>query len=262
LTTTGLSEALAILQQELVNGDLELGSFTDAEIAAVTPFVSRGNRLVPLLALDALEDADRSVAIEAARASLVDRGYFVEGEPGEATDELAAILEFRSNPSAVVIVDRMSHVKDDYSLYLYGIGSAGYLCELSREDRHDFVVRSTEATVDVLIGVVDPQSDAEPRDGPQMERAGDVAPPGWEKLEAAINATHTITRLSSSRKVAPDTVEDAVVSFAAGSAGVWGYSGYSDEHGAAMYARSLSAPSIRDALAAFLGAGDIAVSLD
>jgi hypothetical protein len=44
-------------------------------------------------------------------------------------------------------------------------------------------------------------------------------------------------------------------------AACWGYSGYSNGRGVAMYARSLSRASTRDALAALLGAGDTAVSL-
>ncbi|MGA9762513.1 MAG: hypothetical protein WBQ14_08830 [Gaiellaceae bacterium] len=253
MTAEPLAVALSRLEEELASGEIELPTFKDAEIAAVTPLVPTEDRRIPLPAVDGLDETELEKAIEAARESLVERGFLREEEPEEPVDELALILEFRSSPNTIVVVDHMSQEGDDYVFYLYGIGSVGYLCEATEGDKHKFTVRSISAVADMLVDVIDPNSQAGVVDGPEFERRGEVEPPSWEKVEEAAQTTHTITRLFSSLKTAPDTVENAVVLFAAGEDGVWGYSSYADGGELTIYACSLSRESVRVAIGDFLG---------
>jgi hypothetical protein len=261
MSSSALGAALDELARQLDAGDLDLGVFDDAQIAAVTPATPATSRLVPLTVLDALDPDARESAIQAARESLVELGY-LEGDPPRAVDELAAVLELRSNPSAIVVVDHMSRSGGNFSMYLYGIGSAGYLVEAVRENEHAFRARSTSAIVAELVGLIDPRGDAAAVDSPQLERKAEQGePPGWNTFETDVAGTHTIVRMSSSRKVAPDTVEDSLVSFAGCDGSVWGYSSYVDEAGPVVAARSLSRRSIEAAVAAFLGVGLVAERL-
>jgi hypothetical protein len=220
-------------------------------------------RLVALTTLDALGADEQVRALEVARESLVQRGYLRDGDPPEAIDELAAVLELRSNPSAIVVVDHMPRIGGSSSKYLYGIGSAGYLVEAVRENEHAFTARSRKSIVDELVRLIDPRGDAAAVDSQQLERKAEQgAPPGWNAFETDVAGTHTIVRISSSRKTAPDTVEDSFVSFAACDGSVWGYSTYLDEAGPVIAARSLSRRSIEAAVASFLGVGLVAARLD
>jgi hypothetical protein len=256
-----LAGALAELGRELAETDVPLFELSDAEVAAVTPNVPAHDRLVALPALDRLPPGEREHALEEAQTRLVERGILVSAHPFEPSEELLAVLELRANPSAIVMVDRTARVGENYSMYLYGIADAGFLCEIASDDRHEFAARSIASVVDLLVDSIDPHHRAAGSDGPPLERAADDPPPdGWDELERAVAASEVIMRLSSTRKVGPDTVEDAAVTFSSGPGGVWGGSGYQTDDGRPVaYGRSLSSRSLREAVSAFVGEGMVAV---
>jgi hypothetical protein len=256
-----LAGALAELGRELAETDVPLFELTDAEVAAVTPNVPPHDRLVPLPALDRLPPAERDRALADAGTCLVERGILVSAHPFEPSEELLAVLELRAHPSAIVMADRIGRDGADYSIYMYGIGDAGFLCETAADDRHEFVARSPASVVELLLQAIDPDGRAAAADGPPLARAADEPPPdGWDELDRAVSSSDVIVRLSSTRKVDRNTVEDSTLTFSIGPKGVWAGSGYQDEAGNPIaYGRSVSTRSLRVALEAFLGEGMVAV---
>ncbi|MGA9760896.1 MAG: hypothetical protein WBQ14_00515 [Gaiellaceae bacterium] len=250
------------LEKQLKSGDIHLATFSDEDIAAVTPLIPREERSVPLSSLDELGEDELENALAAARQSLRDHGFLVEGEPDKALGELAAILEFRSDPSLLVIVEHLSRDEEDHALYLYGVGSVGYLSEVAQEGTHTFTFCSRSSTADKLADLVYSSSQSDTSDGPPLEKLNETASPGWGEFERALDAVQVITRLSSSIRIAPDTFEVNALAFAACENGVWGFAGENDEKSSAIYARALSRGSVRAAIGEFLGEDEITAPSD
>jgi hypothetical protein len=221
--------------------DLELPSFTDAELAAASDRPS----VAPLL--DTLDEPARTAAIAEGRRSLAERGYLDDDQPAE---DLRAILTIRSEPTVVAIADVLS--RDRRSLYLYGLAGAGVLTEQVEGDVHAFTLRSVESASSLLADQVDPGRRASD-DGPLMRGSNGDAPEGLEEAERAVASAERVLRLSVIVRAAAEEVQEFDVSVAAGPEGVWFVSGHRDATGESeVWARRLGRASLEVAFASLL----------
>ena len=231
----------AAVAAELGIGDLDLPSFTDAELAAASDRPS----VAPLL--EGLDEQARAAAIAEGRRSLQERG-FLEGD--EPVEDLRAILTIRSEPTFVGIADALG--RERRSLYLYGLAGVGVLTECADGDVHEFALRSVESAASLLVDEADPDGRAG-EDGPLVHGSNGDTPEGIEEAEHAIATAEHVLRLFVSVRAGPEEVQEFDVSVATGPDGVWFVSGHRDPDGEGeVWARRLGRPSLEVAFASLL----------
>lgn len=242
-----LDPRFAEMAAVLGTGDLELPSFTDAELAAASDSPS----VAPLLA--GLDDDARAAAIADGRRALAERGY-LDGE--EPVEDLRAILTIRSEPTVVAIAD--SFGRDQRSLYLYGLAGAGVLTERVEGDVHAFALRSLESAALLLADEADPGRRASD-DGPLLHGTNGDEPTGIQEAEQAVAAAEHVLRLFVTVRSGPDEVQEFDVSVASTRDGVWFVSGHRAPTGESeLWARRLGRASLEVAFASLL-AGPVVV---
>ena len=231
----------AEIAAELGIADLELPSFTEAELAAASDAPS----VAPLL--EGMDESGRSAAVAEGRRSLAERGYLEGDDPVE---DLRAILTIRSEPTVVAIADALG--RDRRSLYLYGLGGAGVLTEQVDGNVHTFALRSVESIASRLADEADPGRRASD-DGPLVHGSNGETAEGIAEAERAIAAADHILRLHVTARAGPDEVQELDVSVAAGREGVWLVSGHRSPTGESeIWARRLGRASLEVAFASLL----------
>jgi hypothetical protein len=230
---TSPAEGLAAL---LADGDVELSSFDEEELAAFTPGVDPEGRLVPLPRVDSLDGDERALALSRGLRSLLDRGFVStaahpEDEP-ELLGDYGVIMSVRLAPAFVVIADSDQDANEG-SRYLYGLGSDGVLEETPDGDgTHRFMLRSTTSAARELVMVVDPLHRST-----QDSELVTVQ----ELLDAAVADAEVVTRLYAVRRREPGRLDEWEASIAVGAGGTWVIAG--DERG--LVGRELSRSSLR-----------------
>jgi hypothetical protein len=230
---TSPADALSAL---LSDGDAELSSFDEEELAAFTPGIDAEGRLVPLPHVDSLEEEERALALSRGLRSLLDRGFVStaadpEGEP-ELLDDYGVIMSVRLAPAFVVIAD-CNRDAEERSRYFYGLGGAAVLEEAPDDDgTHRFMLRSTTSAARELLDVVDPLH--------RSTRDSELVTVREELDEALLDA-EVVTRVYAVRRREPGRLDEWEASIAVGERGTWVIAG--DETGFA--GRELSRASLR-----------------
>ena len=234
-----LAASYEVLAELLEEDDLELDSFTAAELAlAVRPEVPQ---LVPL---------EPPTDVEAAKAALAERAAW-DPDTDEPAGDLAAIASLRSAPSLLVIADALSR-GETASTYFYGIAEAGFLEERPSGDRHTFTVRSRASAARRLAELADPDGRAR-EDGEPIERRGEERPREWVKLERELERADHVLHVLAIVRSGEGTGEDVMASIASTPSGVWIVSGYEGEDAGHVRAQRCSRASLERSFAALLG---------
>lgn len=162
-------EVLAVrqeMQDESAEEALNLGSFSDEEIAAL--MFEGEDRPVPTPWLDSLEEQERELAVAMGMRSLTVRGL-VEALPLDdvsgtirqtSPPEVWALLGMRRFAQAVVVAERKTTLGTDW-IVLYGQGQDRWLAEfITAQGFHEFVLARSLDTALALLSWsgVDPEA--------------------------------------------------------------------------------------------------------
>lgn len=263
MTTTRV-ENTADLGRRLQAHDVPLGSFTDAELGAVTGPDAPEGRLVPLPHLDSLPAADRIAAMVEGHRSLRGRGLL--DQSAAPTGELATLIPIRARPRAIAIADRRAHGVASQR-YLYGAvlsADTGAIEATLEEDvdtdgTHTFTLRSGASAAQHLTEFVDPDGRAQEDDGPARLGATMAVPGSWREVDAAMASAEVVTRLFSTRpRTAPGEPRSRRASLVASPTGLLVVAGYAPRSqqpttdAAVLYAQALSRETLEELLATFV----------
>jgi hypothetical protein len=236
--------ALGRIRERLDAGPLELPSFSEEELAVITP-AERGARLVPLPALDGLDADEYEAALDRGAQRLAERGYFVDGEPA---GEAALVALGHLLPSTVTIADLFDGAgASQGSIYLFGLRDAGVLEERPAGDgEHAFALRSIAEAADLVASFLDPAG-----------RAGDDGEPqnltDAEELAARLSSPDFVGRVFTTRGTDEGPVDEDF-SVATLSDGLWLVGGASDGETTLAATRAVSRETLRELLVDLLGA--------
>lgn len=240
-------------------GDLDLGTYTDEELLAVTPDVPDALRLMPLTTLAEADEATRATALRTAVRSLVARGLVapVADEDGDSVEELevsgtlALVLDVLARPSAVTLADREAEAQQEERVW-YAVGSVAVLDhEPLPGGLHRFVLRRPDRAAGALAAFLDPHGWAD-RDGVVLVHRVDRAPPaGWERVDRATEQAQVSARVfATGRSGAASDEREALV--AAQPSGVWLLSVDGADESVVVRAVEVSAASLLAAAAAMV----------
>jgi len=211
----------------LGSGEVELGTYTDEELLAVTPHVPDDLRLVPLSTLADADEATRATALQTAVRSLVARGLVasVAGEDDdvealEVSGGLALVLDGLTAPRAVTLADRDEGAQHAERVW-YAMGTVAVLDhEPLPGGLHRFALRRADRAARALAAFLDPHGWAV-RDGEALRHRVDRPPPvGWERVDRATEQARVSARVFTTGW-SPDAAEEREALVAAGPDGVW-----------------------------------------
>jgi len=237
------------------NGDLDLPTLHDDELAALFPLAPPRALLVPLASHDGLSADERTARAVAGEESLLERGLLAEdGDGVRPTDELRAILAVRDAPQTVTLVDVVEG-DDVRSRYAYGLGGDAFvLTETVDGDEHPFALRTPAAAAAALAHEIDRDVRAAKSDGRPLVRTADDEPRSWAKVEAALAAPERTVRLFAAHRVSETEVRDLETSIVVAQTGVWVLAGEVEAAtgNGSVTARQLSRAGLEELLRSFL----------
>jgi hypothetical protein len=237
------------------DGDLELPTLSDDELAALFPLAPPRALLVPLASHDGLSADERSARAVAGEESLLGRGLLAEdGDGVRPTEELRAILAVRDAPLTVMLVDVVEG-GDVRSRYAYGLGGEAFvLTETVDGDAHAFALRTPAGAAAALADEIDRDARAAKSDGRPLVRTADDEPRSWAKVEAALAAPERTIRLFAAQRISETEVRDLETSIVVAATGVWLLAGEVDAATGkgSVTARQLSRAGLEELLRTFM----------
>lgn len=249
------------LGRRLRTSDVSLGSYTDAELGAVTGPDAPEGRLVPLPHLDNLAPAERIAAMVEGHRSLRGRGLL--DQSAAPTGDLATLIPIRARPQAIAIADRRARGVPAHR-YLYGTvldGAAEAVLEedVDTDGTHTFTLRSEASAARHLTEFVDPDGRAQEDDGPARLGTTMAVPGSWREVDAAMASAEVVTRLFSTRpRSAPGEPRSRRASLVASPTGLLVIAGYAPRSqqpatdAAVLFAQALSRDTLEELLATFV----------
>lgn len=237
------------------DGELELPSLDDDELAALAPLEPPEARLVPLATHDGLSENERAARAQLGEASLLERGLLAEdGGRVVPTDELRAVLSVRAAPPTVTLVD----ILEDGALrprVAYGVGPGDVvLVETVESGVHAFALRTPAAAAAALAAEIDCDGRAGPAEGEPLIYTATSHPASWAEVEAAAENAERSVRLYTAQRTGESEVRDLETSVVVAPSAVWMIGGVLDtETGdGEVHARQLSRAGLEELLRAFI----------
>jgi hypothetical protein len=236
------------------DGELELPSLHDDELAALDPLEPADLQLVPLATHEGLSEQERAGRAVHGEASLLARGLLAEhGDRVAPTNELQALLSARDAPATVTLVD----ILEDGALrprVVYAVEPGVVLTERVDDGVHSFALRTPAMAAAALASEIDRADRAGTRDGEPLVYTTSGHPESWAEVEeAAANAERSV-RLYTAQRTGDAEVRDYETSVVVGGSGVWMIGGVLDTRtgDGEVHARQLSRASLEELLREFV----------
>jgi len=223
------------LRAALTGGDVALSTFTDEELAAVTPTLADDQRVVPLRSLHGLTDQARDAAIAAGGRSLLARGALSVPAPEARRDDgrladfelhgdLGVVLSVLGSFSLLVVAERLlSDGAADVRVW-YGVEAVAVLDEQPEAGLHRFVMRSPQRAAHALADHLDPLGAARADADALIAQGGDH-PPDWGAVTAALER-RPLARVVARRHRVDADGEPLELTVAVDADGLWVLTGF------------------------------------